>query len=281
MKIPIVVSFDKNFILPAQIAIYSLLTNANKDTQYTIYAITSDKDVASLFDIASLKKQFPHFNMRFLYVDNAFKDSYEVRGITVAAYYRLLIPNLLSDLEKVIYMDVDVIIQLDFAKIFQIDLGDNYVGGFLDYGMSLTESGRKYLEEELKIETDKYIQSGFLLMNLKKMRDDRLVQKMQKLSTRKFPYQDQDILNIACVGRTEILPVHFNVVLQFYGMMKDHEEDFKNYDITSILRTAIIHYNGDKPWNKSVMNDDIWWEYYRKSPYFNADFYKNAQLKPS
>ena len=37
--------------------------------------------------------------------------------------------------------------------------------------------------------------------------------------------------------------------------------------------TGNIHYNGHKPWKKYAVNFDIWWEHYRKSPYFNSDYY--------
>ncbi len=34
-----------------------------------------------------------------------------------------------------------------------------------------------------------------------------------------------------------------------------------------------IHFNGHKPWKKYSTNFDIWWEYYRKSPFFDEKFY--------
>ena len=36
---------------------------------------------------------------------------------------------------------------------------------------------------------------------------------------------------------------------------------------------VMIHFNGHKPWKKYCVNFDIWWEYYRKSPFFDAKFY--------
>lgn len=208
-----------------------------------------------------------------------FNDAYEVRDITIAAYYRLLIPELLPHCEKVIYMDVDMIVQSDLSKIYQTDLGENFVAGFLDYGISATEKGQKYLEETLHINTQKYIQSGFLLMDLNKFRDFGLCDKMKALAKNKYVLQNMDILNIACVGRTYVLPCHLWVLLQFYDTLRDYQNDYRGIDLQSVLNTSIIHYNGKKPWNGSTMNDDIWWYYYRKSPFFDIEFYRQHQFR--
>lgn len=279
MTIPVVISFDKNFILPAKIAIYSLLVNAHETTEYEIYVLTSDRSVALLFDIDSLKNVFSNFTVQYIYVGSVFNDAYEVRDITIAAYYRLLIPEFLPHCKKVIYMDVDVIVQSDLSKIYQIDLGENFVAGFLDYGISSTEKGQKYLKETLHINTQKYIQSGFLLMNLDKFRSLGLCDKMRTLVKHKYVLQDMDVLNIACVGKTYVLPCYLNVVLQFYDMLRDYRNDYRGIDLQSILNTSIIHYNGKKPWNGSTMNDDIWWYYYRKSPFFDIEFYCQHQFR--
>ena len=43
--------------------------------------------------------------------------------------------------------------------------------------------------------------------------------------------------------------------------------------ISKALSEGIIHYNGQKPWKGLCVNFDIWWEYYRKSPFFDEKFY--------
>ena len=44
-------------------------------------------------------------------------------------------------------------------------------------------------------------------------------------------------------------------------------------DIEDALTKGIVHYNGQKPWKGFCINFDIWWEYYRKSPFFDENFY--------
>jgi hypothetical protein len=48
---------------------------------------------------------------------------------------------------------------------------------------------------------------------------------------------------------------------------------FSNDEIEHALEFGIVHYNGPKPWKQYCVNFDIWWEYYRKSPFYNEQFY--------
>ena len=53
-------------------------------------------------------------------------------------------------------------------------------------------------------------------------------------------------------------------------------------DVETHLQTdkiAIYHYTGQKPWREIVPFGDIWWEYYRKSIYFNKNSYNLYQKK--
>ena len=44
-------------------------------------------------------------------------------------------------------------------------------------------------------------------------------------------------------------------------------------DICKAMNNGNIHFNGHKPWKKYSINFDVWWEYYRKSPFFDERFY--------
>lgn len=48
---------------------------------------------------------------------------------------------------------------------------------------------------------------------------------------------------------------------------------FAEEELQYALTKGIVHYNGPKPWKDYCVNFDIWWEYYRKSPFFDERFY--------
>lgn len=275
--IPIAVSFDRNFVLPASVSLYSLIVNANQNTYYKIYVLTSDNGVASLLDLDALYKVSKQFDINFIYLENAFENAFEVREITKATYYRLLLPDLLPDTDKIIYMDVDTIIQSDLSDLFSVDLSVSFLAAFLDYGMSKEEGGLKYIHDVLKIDTDTYIQAGFMVLNLSRLREYNIVEKCKRLSCYNYLYQDQDIINIACVNNIKILPCHRNIMMQSYDIQSSYSWDYSFVDMASSMKSAFIHYNGPKPWRTIAMNGDIWWQYYRQSPFFNYDFYVTFQ----
>lgn len=278
MRIPVVVSFDINFVLPAEIALYSLLRNAKSNTFYEINIITSDVSVKDVFSVEKLKEKFNNFSIDFLFVQDTFKDAYEVRGISYAAYWRLLIPELLREKEKVLYMDVDIIVQSDLSDLYNIDLEDKIIAGFYDYGMNRTESGQNYLSSVLKIKTNSYIQSGFLVLDLVSMRKYDVVNTFKLLAKNKYVLQDQDIINIACCNKIKILPPNRNIVCQSFEMLELYRDDFIIYDKKDMFNNSIIHYNGIKPWNGIAYNDEIWWKYFIESPFFSYEFYKKHTL---
>ena len=55
--------------------------------------------------------------------------------------------------------------------------------------------------------------------------------------------------------------------------------DCTEEELQKELFSSILHYNGQKPWNGFCLNYDIWWEYYRKSPFFSEKQYFNYYNK--
>lgn len=101
--VPIVFSFDNHFILPACVCISSLLTNAKDDTFYDIFILHSPHVKLEREQLDKLLIYYKNCRMQYRTVDDTFENSFEVRGITVATYYRLLIPEVIPEYDKIIY----------------------------------------------------------------------------------------------------------------------------------------------------------------------------------
>lgn len=274
--IPIAFAFDQNLILPASICITSLLEHAGNDTYYDIYVMHPKEYDLKNSILSRLNDKYTRFSITFIGVDSIFVNAYEIRGITNPTYYRLLIPRLLPSIDKIFYSDVDVIFRSDLSTIFETDISDYYIAATHDLGMILTESGQKHILEIGLKEKNKYLQAGFLLMNTKKMREDALVDQFITLSKNKYQFQDQDILNIVCDGKYKRLPLMYNMTDYVYMFLHQKHEYFNNLsdiEISEALKKGTLHYNGHKPWKKYSLNFDVWWEYFRKSPFFDEQFY--------
>lgn len=275
--VPIVFAFDNNLVLPACICISSLLMNANGDTFYDIFILHSSKIDLHKEQLDELSKHFNRCRIQYRMVDNTFDQAFEIRGITTPTYYRLLIPELIPEYDKVIYADVDIIFRMDLSELYDIEMEDNYIAATRELGMNLTEDGQKYIYSMQELSVGNYIQAGFIVMNNQAILRDNIHTQFKKWSDKKLKFQDQDILNIVCKDKIYYLPMEYNMTDYSYmfAMRKRSllQDLFSEEEIDNALKRGNIHYNGHKPWNKYSVNFDIWWEYYRKYPFFDEKFY--------
>lgn len=109
--IPIAFAFDNNLILPACVCISSLMMNANEDTFYDIFILHSSNISLRKEELNKLPQYYDNCRIQYRQVDETFDASFEIRGITTPAYYRLLIPELITEYDKVIYSDADIILE--------------------------------------------------------------------------------------------------------------------------------------------------------------------------
>lgn len=277
--IPIAFAFDNNLVFPACICMSSLLMNANEDTFYDIFILHS-KDVQldkSKFDV--LTATYGNCRIQYRVVDDVFAGAFEIRGITTPTYYRLLIPELIPEYDKIIYSDVDVIFRSDLSPAYDVDLTGKYVAATYDVDMNLSAEGRKHIDETLGLVHGEYVQAGFVVFNTKLLREDVVQPRFIEHTSKKYKFQDQDILNIVCNGRIAILPWHYNMTTYSFQYMEcDYDRirgKFANSTLDLAINSSTLHYNGQKPWNAACINFDIWWEYYRKSPFFDSKYYYN------
>ena len=96
-KVPIVFAFDSNLTFPACVCLSSLLMNANEDTFYEIFILYPQYDNINQEKFNVLKETYQNCNIHFRAVDDRYASSYEIRGITTPAYFRLSIPELIPE----------------------------------------------------------------------------------------------------------------------------------------------------------------------------------------
>lgn len=103
--------------------------------------------------------------------------------------------HILSDQDRVLALDSDLVVVDDISDIWDFDLEGNYCAGVPDKG--IWKPG--------------YCNMGVMLMDLKSIRDDGITDKMiNMLNTQYYPYVDQDVLNACCAGKIKILPLRYN-----------------------------------------------------------------------
>lgn len=275
--IPILFTFDDKLVLPACVCMSSMLMNAHEDTFYDIFVLHSDRYDLSKTEVARIPEYFKNCHITFRPFKGEFLGAYEIRGIPETCYYRLLSPELIPEYDKLLYSDVDVIIRDDLGKYYDMDLGENYFAG-VDTGSRLRPWIQNYVNNTLKLDWhDGYFYSGNLVINSAAIRRDGLTSRFRELAKKDWFQQDMDIINIACNRRFLRLSPAFCMTNFLYGLMVNQREemvkDFGEEEIRYALEKGIVHYNGDKPWKTWCHHADVWWEYYRRCPFFDEKYY--------
>lgn len=279
--IPVVFCVDHRMVMQLGVTITSLVLNAD-GAIYDIYVVvdeTVNEDDKSQLNGMRGAFQIP-FSITFIDVSNKF----DFKNISLtysywskANYYRLLIPNLLPQYETVIYSDADIIFQSSLKDIY-MHLGENYLAASQDNVNDISIQKRM---EKLGLSAEQYyFCAGFLVMNLKKFRDEGLVDKSIELMKEGFEFMDQDILNVLCKGRV----VYLSPYICRYSLCAnpvtpiEKETLLNGEDVLISLRKAAIHYTGKiKPWNGLCHRWEVWWHYYILSPFFDCNYYWQRQ----
>lgn len=169
--VPVVFAFDNNLILPACVCISSLMMNAKEDTFYDIFILHSANIALKKEELDKLSQYYQNCRIQYRQVDNTFDSAFEIRGITTSTYYRLLIPDLIPEYDKIIYSDVDVIFRSDLSNIyFSVDLHDSYVAG-VNALIPFIPDMRAYYQKMRKVEMKGIIYAGNIILNSKKIRE--------------------------------------------------------------------------------------------------------------
>ena len=276
-KIPVVFTFDRRIILGAAVAIKSLVDTANPDTVYDIYVYHPDIDKKTINEFVKMLEGTRH-SITFEYINKTrFKDAPINRhgSWTEIVYYRLLIPELLPQYDKVIYADTDVLFKKDLSDVYNIDISDYECSAV---AMELNNEDmvcHKYFPENKNEFT--YI-SSFIVFNNKKMREENFVQRVFetiKNFNSRLKFFDLDTLNITC-NKIMNLPYRYGVFQSLYyndDISKAWEYSFLKHVYTDeeLLKekaeTVMLHYAGKmgKPWRRKNIPAD-YREYMDKIP---------------
>ena len=205
-KIHIMVNLDNKYIYPLIVSITSALTNAKKNKTTLIYHILCSKNLkkGNIYKLKSLLLIFPYnLEMIFYNMGNAFI-KYKYQKYSQVTYYRLISPIFLP-IDRIIYLDCDVLIFNDLYEMYQTPFKNNYILGFLD----ILSGGIDYLG----IPSEKYINAGVLLMNLEKIRKDNKHFELLYMAKyhKKLKHQDQTVINYILYPYIGLLPFKFGL----------------------------------------------------------------------
>ena len=263
--IPIVLSFTRNYLVPAATTIFSILKSNKSSKSYEFICLINEElpfvEQKKLVDFLN-----PNHSVRFLNLQHELNNLPVNSRFTIAASYRLLLPQILPNYNKVIYIDSDIIVKNDIGELYcTADLTNYYLAAVDEPALDLQLD---YLEK-IKCNPGEYFNSGFLIMNLELMRQHKLIPKfLEGLKNDSWLFPDQDILNIEC--KNYVLKIHpkYNSIRTFF--LPQYKNDFlkrySNKEWQEVQNDGNIHYTGAKPWNDFTVKFDEWWKHYYSIP---------------
>lgn len=251
----ILVTIDKNYLSPLKTMLFSLFLNQPR-TRFQIFLIhdnitTEDLEILESFCLKHQSKLF------CINGSSLFQEAPVVKHYSSAMYYRLLAYKLLPEnIDKILYLDPDLLIINPLDELYDIDFGHNLfaAASHVDESKILGYANQIRLNGTSSTKTV-YYNSGVLLMNLnlqRQMIKEEDIYEYVRNNKAVLFLPDQDILN-ALYG-TKILKISdmiYNYDVRYYkvNLLRFNGE----IDINWILKnTSILHFCGKrKPWQKS------------------------------
>lgn len=283
-KIPVVFAIDDNVVMQCGVTMTSLLLNAKEDTYYDFYVLYEREKLPEQ-SRERLSFSFvgrENCSVSFVEVVEDYSDFNLVgETLTMATYYRLLIPKLFPQFDKVIYADIDMIFQQDLSELYQNSLpNDEWIAAARDLAIDDKVYFKSVLPYNVgKTEKD-YFNAGFLVMNLKQMRKENVVEEFNRHAKIKYDQNDQDVLNVVCNGHVQILPSMYNFQLNHFSNYMWRREN-PEIQFGELFKHATLHYTWKhKPWNSlECVAYDTWWHYYKMSPFYDDMVYFKRQYE--
>lgn len=245
-------TIDNNYIRHCA-ALLASLHAANPREDISVYIIHNQLDPAQRASLAAYLGSFLSA-VSFIQLDPSLLEGFPVYGhITIATYFRLLLPAVLpAGVERVIFMDCDMIVLGNLRELWETPLDDRQVGAVID--RSQDENGRRLGLSE----GSRYFNAGVLLIDLEKWRQNDILSKGLLFATTnqdKIRFWDQDVLNYLLEG--DWLPIHprWNSLPHLWGLTPEHEvagTSLTALDRDAQANPAVVHFAGpgvSKPWN--------------------------------
>jgi len=295
-KINIVTYADGLYLQHACIMLMSLKDVVSKDRDYEVYIFYSN---STKKDLEKTKKSLSNFlpkNVTFNLLECDFGLASEIKAkrdyLNPSIYDKILIyEHLPADVNTVVFFDADIVLQKDPSLLFDLDLKGDYLAAVRD---QVFETFSEESKTTLDISANQYFNTGVMLVNVEKWRQNDISQKSLKFAREKWdktPFHDQDAFNYVIKGQwKEISPLWNPRISNKIITPEGKEKVYSKMEVYKMNISYLIHYSGSqKPWKYMSFHPrkEEYLEYLRlsefkdyKFPDYNlVNFFKKQLLK--
>ncbi|MBP3686953.1 MAG: glycosyltransferase [Alphaproteobacteria bacterium] len=275
---------DENYALPTCVTIESLKINKSKHSEYNIYILAQNLSQNSITKLKNLQSVDMLINIIDDYSIQIDMEKINIeRHVSIAALTKFFIPNILKSINKVIYLDSDILIQNDLYELYNTKIEDYYAGVVMD---TMTICGKNGHLKKMNFPWKAYFNSGVLLLNLKKLREDNITDKLMYYRLNGYNhFMDQDALNVVLGGKVKYLSIRYNLLNVYFDSLsiseleKLYKEKFYSTRVENYENATILHLGGkEKPWNKFIEYLTPLYKKYAEKTNWRIDYFPKVSI---
>lgn len=234
------------------VSIDSAAVHKNPTTKYNVYIIAKDftqEDIDNAQKLAGNNISINIVPAKELNLDYSHLGRFSSFEISLQ---KVFIPEYLPQVDKALYLDADTLVRQDLASVYNEDVSALYARAVKD---GLMFEAPKHITELNLDWRNFYFNSGVMLLNLAKMREDNIVrQALVYFNTHTEVFGDQDILNVVFRDKVKPLSYKYNCNSKFFEeqdpvfLSSFYEENVPHSPLEVYKNAAILHFTGHKPW---------------------------------
>ncbi|HEM5993742.1 TPA: SP_1767 family glycosyltransferase [Streptococcus suis] len=192
--------------------ILSILAHHPKE-EVRVHILYKEIAQSILQDLDNLAQQTPNLELHFHLLEDQQFSAIPIRTeqFPFESFSRFLLPELLADLDRILYLDVDILVHGNLMELFHTDLEGYALGAVVE--ADIFKYYQWYLDSLGFSPNDAYFSSGVLLMDLDKMRQNGTTNQLIAMALEKaqdYNFPDQDILNLYYKGNFKQLSPAYN-----------------------------------------------------------------------
>jgi len=290
--ITIVFAPDNYYCKYFSVALKSLIDNADPQRFYDIVILATD---ISQRNKKLLLGMLPaNFSLRFFDVSDFVKNYHIIvkNHWSSNAYYRLFIPMLMPDYEKVLYLDSDICIRNSLTELFDMNFEGSDLIAVKDADAPLFYKDKKRVNQiinTLKMKhPENYFNSGMTFLNLKNLDVNKYSERLNEAcKENNLLFPDQDILNSIFETTVKLVSCKWNFQYHIPMYHPDYLDvitgEYKEEYLSASENPCIIHFTSSiKPWSYPKENlAEYFWQYARKSPFYEEILFDNLVARSS
>ena len=248
---------DENLVEFIPTVINSILRK-NSNYKINIHYIHNIDDEKK---INNLKKYINKYNnlTLFSYYKTWDRNYKGIKHVSVATMLRIFIPDLIK-CTKIIYLDIDIVVNLDLHELYDINCGETGIA----LKNSIHPTITKYFDDN---SGKKSGNCGIIVMNLETLRKNNFTQKCLEIHSKNENRHDQHIINMYANGKYTVLEPRFNIFLNQDDYLVEKETEF------------ILHYAGSKkPYYHNTGKYQYLWDIFKCINIFSKNLGINLKL---